>query len=166
MSFKTHLNRRLLLFIGFIATAVLVIITAVVFFSPQRGKRITLRDSSSGRLYAQFPAEDNSTFSIEFVHSVNQTPVKDIFSISSYMIRPVETVFFTFGAGMQTDLADGQILTYHDDGSMSITGFDSNFDQLHYIVGTVSDHVFRINDTQISLRDLCGRNTAITIKIE
>ena len=53
-------------------------------------------------------------------------------------------------------------MEYGEDGSMIITGFDRRMDDLVYFVGTVSDHTLTLDDgQQISLRDLCGRNTKV-----
>ena len=155
-----------MLWIGIAATAVMILIAAVAFLTPSNRGYLTLRDSKTGELYARFPADNGTEFSIAFVHSVNQAPVKDVFVVKDKTIQPVETIFFAFGAGMQTDLQEGQKLVYHDDGSMSIIGFDQSFDQLNYIVGTVSDHILWIGGREESLRELCGKNAAITIKAE
>jgi len=127
---------------------------------------LTLRDADTGKIWIRLPVRDRSEFSIEFVHSVNQTPVRDAYVISGREIQPVATYFYNFGAGMQTDLEEGQSLNHHPDGSMSITGFQQSFKQLNYIVGTVSDHVLTIDGKQVSLRELCGSNAAVTFAVE
>ena len=77
-------------------------------------------------------------------------------------IYGVRTVYYGFGAGVPTGLEEGQILTYGEDGSMIISGFDVKMDDLIYRVGTVSDHILAIKDgSGISLRDLCGRNARV-----
>ncbi len=102
-----------------------------------------------------------------FVHSVNKSPVSDYYEIRSDGIYVVKTVYYGFGAGVQTELEEGQKLEYGDDGSMIITGFDKRMDNLIYFVGTVSDHTLTLNDgEQISLRDLCGRNAMVRFDIE
>ena len=144
------------------AAVVFIIAATFLFVKPC----LVVQNSSTGQIYAQWLVSDNSEFSIEFVHSVNQTPVRDVFLISNNEFLPTETVFYGFGAGMQTELEEGQHLTYNADSSMSITGFTMRLPQLNYIIGTVSDHVLYINGESISLRELCGKNAAITIKTE
>ena len=103
-------------------------------------------------------------FSVEFIHSVNKSPVEDFYQVRKDGIYVVRTKYYGFGAGVQTELEDGQILTYEDNGSsMVISGIDRRMDDLQYIVGTVSDHVLRIGGKEISLRDTCGRNTRVRI---
>ena len=73
--------------------------------------------------------------------------------------------FYSFGAGMQTELEEGQQLS-RDGDAFVITGLDRIFTELHYIVGTVSDHLLLINGERISLRDMCGRNAHVTLRIK
>ena len=144
--------------------AAVVVIIAATFLSFE--PCLVLKDSDTGKVFARLPVVDQGRFSIEFVHSVNQTPVTDVFMISNNEILPVETIFYGFGAGMQTEMDEGQHLIYNADGSMSITGFSQSLSQLNYIVGTVSDHILTINEKKMSLRDLCGKSAAIVITIE
>jgi hypothetical protein len=125
---------------------------------------LVISDAGSGRVYGRWPLEGEGEFSVEFIHSVNQSPVRDTFRVENGRIRPVAAKFYSFGAGMQAGLEDGQELTREGD-AMIITGFKTSFSEIDYIVGTVSDHILFINDERISLRDLCGRNAHITIRI-
>ena len=131
----------------------------------QAGSRILeIRDAVSGRIYGQWSLEGTDEFAIEFVHSVNQGPVREAFICEGGMIRPQAVRFSSFGAGMLSDVSDGLVLG-RDGDAMVISGFNTTFKELNYIVGTVSDHLFFFGDEIISLRDLCGKNAHITIRI-
>jgi hypothetical protein len=125
---------------------------------------LSISDADSQAVYGTWPVTEGEEFSIEFVHSVNNTPVIDTFRISGADIRSVSTRFYGFGAGMQTDLEPGEHLE-QDGDALVITGMNRKFRQLNFIVGTVSDHLLTIQGDIISLRDLCGRNAHITVKI-
>lgn len=156
----------------------IIVVSGAVFFA--RGKRakpdkllapeedvpvsiLEIRDADSGHRFGVWPLEGGE-FAVEFVHSVNQSPVRETFKAEGSLIRPVSVRFFSFGAGMQSDLEEGQTLSREGD-ALVITGFDRTFTELNYIVGTVSDHLLYINDEPISLRSLCGRNAHIRILI-
>ena len=130
----------------------------------QSSRALVIRDSASGRTYGRWSLEEGGEFAIEFIHSVNQSPVKETFVIEERMIRLQELRFFSFGAGMPSDLGEGQELS-RDGDAMIITGFNTSFRELNYIVGTVSDHLFFINGEIYSLRDLCGVNANISISL-
>jgi hypothetical protein len=126
---------------------------------------LVIKDQDSGRVYGKWPLEEGDEFAIEFVHSVNKTPVRDFFRNEGGMIAPFATRFYSLGAGMQSVLEEGQTLS-RDGDALVITGFTVSYKELYYIVGTVSDHLLEINGETVSLRDLCGRNAHITLRIE
>jgi len=123
-----------------------------------------IQDTASGKMYLRLPLDDGFEFSIEFIHSVNQSPVRETFKADCGMIRPVSVRFYSFGAGMPVGSEAGQIID-RDGDALVISGFDQSFSQLNYIVGTVSDHLLYIDGEKISMTDLCGKNAHITIRI-
>ena len=151
---------------GKIIFAALVIAGAVIFAFNVKVERnnqeLVIKDSESGRIYGSWHVEDGGEFVIEYVHSVNQSPVRETFLIEENIIRLLNMRFYSFGAGIEAVLEEGQELI-RDGDAMLITGFDRSFRELRYIVGTVSDHLLFINDDVYSLRDLCGRNARVTI---
>ena len=149
----------------FAAVLMIIITAAAVLMSGLCTPYLVMYVSDTNTRYITQKAEDGLMFSVEFIHSVNQTPVKDTYIIEDNQIRAYSTTYRSFGAGVQTALEEGQTMTYDDDGNMVITGFDITYDPLRYIVGTVSDHILTINGNEISLRDLCGRNAKVVFEI-
>jgi hypothetical protein len=152
--------------------AVMVIFAVALFcvynqrlLSERNGFVLEIRDAESGRVYGKWPLEDNGEFAIEFVHSVNQSPVREFFGAENGVIRLKAVRFFSFGAGMQSDLEDGLSMS-RDGGAIVISGYKTSFKELAYIVGTVSDHLLFINNETVSLRELCGKNTHINIRLK
>lgn len=140
----------------------MVIIAASVFiYYAVTTPCLFLINGDSGKIIASYPVRDQDEFSITFVHSVNNSPVTDVYRIINYRIYVVRTIYYSFGAGVQTELEEGQTLEYGEDGSMIVSGFNQPRDNLSYIVGTVSDHILEINGRKISLRELCGRNATV-----
>lgn len=142
--------------------AIVVIIAASVFiYFILSSPSLILKDGDTGKTLAVYRIEEGNEFSITFVHSVNKSPVTDIYEIRNGKIYVVRTIYYSFGAGVQTEIEDGQTLEYGEDGSMIVSGFERPMDNLSYIVGTVSDHILEINGSSISLRELCGHNTTV-----
>ncbi len=149
-----------------VAAVLMIFITAAaVSVKALSEEYLVLYDSDTGKTYITEKAEDGLMFSVEFVHSVNQTPVKDTYIIENGEIRAFSTTYRSFGAGVQTALEGDQKMTYDSDGNMIITGFDITYDPLRYIVGTVSDHILTFGGEEISLRDMCGRNARVVFEI-
>ena len=149
-----------------ILTAALVSAEAVFFYLTNKaGNVLEIRDSKSHKVFGKWPLEENGEFAIEFIHSVNMSPVRENFFIEGKKIRLLSVRFFSFGAGMQSDLEEGWTLE-PDGDALVISGFTASWRELNYIVGTVSDHVLYINGETVSLRDLCGRNAHITLRVK
>lgn len=142
--------------------AIVVMIAASVFiFFILSSPCLILKNGDTGKTLAVYRIEEENEFSITFVHSVNKSPVTDVYEIRNGDIYVVRTIYYSFGAGVQTEIEEGQALEYGEDGSMIVSGFDRLMDNLSYIVGTVSDHILVINGNSVNLRELCGRNTTV-----
>ena len=142
--------------------AALVIAGAAFFVHINGGGNLIIKDSASGKIYGRWPLEESGEFAIEFIHSVNQSPVREFYRIEDGKIRPWAVRFYGFGAGIQSDLEEGLTLS-RDGDAMVISGFKASYKELNSIVGTVSDHLLFINGECISLRNLCGRSAHIII---
>lgn len=150
-------------------TAALVAVTAIaaaLTFLYGGSLFLTVRDRDTGKLMASYPAKDGECFSVSFVHSVNRTPVTDIYEIEDGHIFVEECLYYGFGAGVQSELNPGERLSFSDDGGMLISGIHENRDNVGYIVGTVYDHVLNVGGEDVSLRELCGRNAAVRFNCE
>ena len=151
-----------------VAAVIALVITAVMFCLDScydRGVKLVIADQETERIYKEFPVEDGDEFSVEFIHSVNKSPVRDIFVIRDEKIYADRTVYSAFGAGVQTEIEEGQTLEYDEEGNMIVSGFDIEFPKVKYIVGTVSDHVLEIRGESISLTALCGRNAHVYFEL-
>ena len=152
-----------------IAAVIAVALTAVVVcLSSCKGgedKKIVLCYSQTDEIIASFEAYEGAEFSVEFIHSVNNSPVKDVFCVKDGKLVADRTIYSAFGAGVQTEIEDGQKLEFDENGNMVVSGFDIVFPKVHYLVGTVSDHILEIQGEYISLRDLCGRNAHVYFQV-
>lgn len=163
MNYKSKKKNIIVAVIAVIAVAA----TVVIYFQCVGIGYLTLRNTQDGSLYGRFPVREGDVFSVGFIHSVNKSPLTDYYEIRSDGIYVVKTVYYGFGAGVETELQEGEKLEYGSDGSMIVTGFNKRMDNLIYFVGTVSDHTLTINGGDgISLRKLCGRNASVRFSYE
>ena len=147
--------------------AIILIIAAALFIGMFRpGHCLTVRDRDTGALIASYPMEEGGRFSIGFKHSINLSPVIDIYEIEDGDIYVEETVYYHFGAGVQTQLNEGETLTYGEDGSMIVGNIHQQRNNVAYIVGTLYDHTLTVNGQQVSLTQLCGKNAKIVFNYE
>ncbi len=143
------------------AALVLIVASSVFLYFVFSTPCILLKDGDTGQVFAYYPAKEGDEFSVTFIHSVNNSPVTDVYEIRDDKIFVIRTIYYSFGAGVQTEVGEEQTLEYGEDGSMIVSGFEKQLDSLSYIVGTVSDHILEIGNESISLRELCGRNATV-----
>ena len=149
----------------FTAAVIVMVIAAVIglwlISNYNCNYNLVLTNGKTGEKIAEFPVKEKDQFSITFIHSVNKSPLTDVYEIRNQEIFVVETIYYGFGAGVQTEIEDGQTLTFADDGAMVVSGIDKKIPDLSYFVGTVSDHILKLDNREISLRELCGQNCMV-----
>jgi hypothetical protein len=158
-----------------VAVLVLAGLILLIFLSKENARKQSLYpaansfpileiiNSASGKVYNRLVIESKE-FAVEYIHSVNNSVVQEIFKVDGKNIKPAAVRFYSFGAGMQTELEEGQQML-RDGDAFIITGFNRSFTELNYIIDTASDHLLLLNGERISLRDLCGRNVRVTLRI-
>jgi len=130
--------------------------------SAERGV-LEVRDADSGRLRGTWPLAESGGFAIEFIHSVNMSPVRETFRVREGWLVLESVRFYAFGAGVQSDLGEGQVLT-RDGDAMVISGFNGALREINLMVGTVPDHVLFINNEIVNLQEHFGKNARITLR--
>jgi hypothetical protein len=140
----------------------LIIIISMLFI--KKSYYLELR-SDENKLYMSKKINLGDEFSVKFIHSVNKSPVIDYYIIKEDGIYVTKTKYYDFGAGVQTQLEEGQKLDYTEDGAMLISGFDKKISNLAYVVGKVSDHELQINNEIYSLRKICGKASYVNFKL-
>ncbi len=155
-------NKVKLLFISAMALAIAFMI---IMLNLPNIPQLELTNNKTNQVYATFPLKDG-TFSVTFVHSVNKSPVSDIYEVRDGEIYMTSTIYYGFGAGVPDELPEDQKLTFGDNGEMIITDMDLKIDDLVYVVGTVYDHILKINGEEINLKELCGKNSPVKFEIK
>lgn len=143
-----------------------VLLCIIISILKSDNKELVLRDFDTGKVYARYQLEEGDTFSITFVHSVNKSPVTEVYQIRNDKIYLEECLYYAFGAGVATTLEGEQTLSYGENGEMIISNINTLMYDLIYVVGTVSDHVLELQNTEISLRELCGQNSSVSFIYE
>lgn len=148
------------------AAAAVLIIAAVAFIGASAPAALVLRDADTGEVYAMYPVRDGDEFSVTFNHSVNKTDETELYRVQGRSIYLTGCIYYSFGAGVAEVLDEGWTLSYGESGEMIISDIDRKLESLRYVVGTVSDHILRIGEEEISLRGLCGKNSSVSFGVE
>ena len=147
-------------------TLTIVVICYLLFVICSKPGYLEIRYTDTGKVLVKLPLNEYDEFVIEFIHSVNKSPVRETYRIEGGRIRLQNVRLYSFGAGF-SDLNEMQKLS-RDGDAMVISGFNVSYKELNLITGTASDHVLLVNNEIINLRELSGkpdgRNTRITIQ--
>lgn len=137
-----------------------------LLFVGKRTKKLFLIDKSNNKVLDSYSFENEYCFNIEFTHSVNKSPVIDFYEYKNNKIYVVKTIYYSFGAGVETELEDNEELTYGQNGEMIISNIDKIVEPLIYVVGSVYDHILTINNQKIILNKKYGKNKHIEFIIK
>lgn len=156
-----------------IFNAIVIVTMALLFLSSctkgiVENKRLILYNVSSGKEIAHFPIKSNGHFYVKFNHSVNMSPVIDYYRFNDKNeIYVYKTIYYNFGAGVETELENNESMSYGEDGSMIIDNINKKIDPLTYYLSNIYDHKLSIDDNEeLSLWELCGKNIMIHFNIE
>lgn len=140
---------------------------AILFYKKNDKQRLYLYNDKNDFLLDIYEFDNEKEFSIEFIHSVNKSPVIDYYTIdNNNNIIITKTTYFGFGAGVQTELNDNEQIEYGKNGEMTVTNINKVISPLIYIVGTVSHHTININNKSIILDEKYGKNTHIRFEVK
>ena len=131
-------------------------------------KKLIISNYETKEILAHYPIGVNEHFYIKFNHSVNMSPVIDYYRFDTHNnIYVYKTIYYNYGAGVETELENDEQLSFGDDGSMIISNIDKKIDPLTYYISNIYDHKLSIGDKdEISLWDICGKNILINIIIK
>ena len=152
------------------ALCVVAVILALVVIS---GKQlftdpvqcVVMTDAETDEVYFQQPLEADGVFSVSYIHSVNKSNVEEYYRLEDDEICLFRARYRAFGAGVATELEEGQTLSY-EDGYMIIENIHYQIPDLVYRVGTVSDPLIHIGEQTWHMKDLAPELTSVRFKIQ
>ena len=151
--------------------AVALVVAAVSLFivinHQQHTNTLVMKDYKTGETYLEVPLNDDHLFSVSYTHSVNKSLVEEYYTITPQDgIILVKARYNNFGAGVATELTDGQYLSYDDEDYMVINNMHVPIAQLVYKVGTVSDHILHIGADSWHLKEYAPELTSVTFELK
>ena len=133
-----------------IAALAVIILLSLLYTTPY----LVLTNDHSGRILLVQRINEGDEFAVSFIHSVNISPVQEIYQVQQGQIVLTALEFYAFGAGMPTDLEAGQTLVHLPAGGMRIEGFERTITDLRYMVDYIADLTLHLGAKNISLASL------------
>ena len=150
-----------------VALVVAAVSLFVIMLHNQDSHTLVMKDFKTGETYLEVPLGDDHLFSVSYTHSVNKSLVEEYYTITPKDgIILVKARYNNFGAGVATELTDGQYLSYDDEDYMVINNMHVPISQLIYKVGTVSDHILHIGADSWHLKEYAPELTSVTFELK
>ncbi len=150
--------------------AVALVVAAVSLFVInylQDSNTLVMKDFKSGETYLELPLNDDYIFSVSYTHSVNKSLVEEYYTITpNDGITLIKARYNNFGAGVATELSNGEYLSYDEKDYMVINNMSVPVPQLIYKVGTVSDHILHIGDNSWHLKEYAPELTSVVFELK
>lgn len=100
---------------------------------------LVIRRGDSTRA-AAYPLRMGETFSVRYIHSVQKTPVDEVFRIApGDRIELLETVYEDFGAGLPFLVEEGKVFS-SGGGKFRIAGYGTFFNEIVFRVGRFAEY--------------------------
>ena len=167
LDLKTNKNYKLIMKILKAIVIITMAFLYILFF--KNNNKLHIKTNNKNIIIDEFDFTTDS-FYIEFIHSVNKSPVKEFYKIDkNKQIVLYKSIYYNFGAGVETNTYDTQKFKFGDDGSLVFYDLDIRFKDLNYIIGTIYDHILYVIDKnenikiEYNLTDLLGKNSKINI---
>ena len=126
---------------------------------------VVMTNAETDEVYFQQPLEADGVFSVSYTHSVNKSNVEEYYRLEDDELYLFRARYRAFGAGVATELEEGQTLSY-EDGYMIIENIHYQIPNLVYRVGTVSDPLIHIGEQTWHMKDLAPELTSVRFTIQ
>jgi hypothetical protein len=120
---------------------------------------LVVTDADTGDVLIEAPVEDGTTVTLEYMHSVEKTTVKDVYVVDGDRLRMTRMEFSSFGWGLP---AREEIDGHTDDGDFLITFENRTYDRIGVVPGRVAGHTLQVGDTRY---DLVERSNASAVEL-
>ena len=126
---------------------------------------VVMTNAETDEVYFQQPLEADGVFSVSYIHSVNKSNVEEYYRLEDDELYLFRARYRAFGAGVATELEEGQTLSY-EDGYMIIENIHYQIPDLVYRVGTVSDPLIHIGEQTWHMKELAPELTSVRFTIQ
>ena len=148
-----------------IVAAVSLIIGALVYMDHQQAPTLVMKNRQTEEIYLQEPLGRDQTFSVSYTHSVNRSEVEEYYRWQDGKLMLYKARYNNFGAGVATELNEGEELYYDDEGFMVIDHMQIPVARMSYRVGTISDQMLHIGEKSWHLKELAPGLTSVVFEV-
>lgn len=142
---------------------VIIIVLLVIFLLPMFNAFMIIDVENNNIVYVS-AASKITEFYIQFIHSVNKTPVYEYYKISNQQFYLCKTEFYSYGAGMPEFEDYGQ-RPYIEDGIVHVDNLNIKMESFTIFVGTIANHTINFNNTSLKLSQIVKPGKSAQFKV-
>ncbi|WP_222915612.1 DUF1850 domain-containing protein [Natrinema sp. SYSU A 869] len=145
-----------------VAIAALVVFAALlgsaaVVASTSGGQTLVVADADSGERLLEVPVDDGDEVTLAYTHSVEKTPVEDVYVVDGAELRMDRMVFHSHGAGLPA----AEPMERTDEG-LVVTRNDT-YEAVPVVPGSIAGHELVINGERYDLVERSDGPVAISV---
>ena len=107
-------------------------------------RTLVVADADSEKRLLEVPVDDGTAVTLSYTHSVERTPVEDVYVVDGTELAMDRTVFRSFGAGLPTDDVERT-----DEGFVVRGG--GRYDELYVAPGSIAGHELVVGERRFDL---------------
>nr|WP_276279985.1 DUF1850 domain-containing protein [Halorussus sp. DT72] len=124
-------------------------------------KLFVAEDAETGERLLSVPVSEGTTVALNYTHSVEKTPVLDVYEVNGTELEMVRMEFSSYGAGLpaqaEVNVTDNGTFVFDPEGS---------YDRIFVSPGPVADHRLVVGDRAYDLVDLSdGRSVKLFVTV-
>ncbi len=117
---------------------------------------LVVADAETGDRLLEVAVTDGDEVTLAYTHSVEKTPVKDVYVVDGAALHMDRMVFSSFGAGLPSEAN----VTHTEDGF--VVSVDQRFEDLYVVPGSIAGHTLHVGET---CYDLVERADGATVRL-
>ncbi|SDR43584.1 DUF1850 domain-containing protein [Natronobacterium texcoconense] len=140
--------------IGILAFVVAAALAVVVAPS---GSTLVVEDADTGERLLEIPVEDGDEVTLSYTHSVEKTPIEDVYVVDGTELRMDRMVFRSYGAGLPAN----KPIERTDDGFVVYS--DDSYEELGVVPAPIAEHELVVGDERYDLVEQSDGPVVITV---
>ncbi|WP_332897422.1 DUF1850 domain-containing protein [Haladaptatus sp. CMSO5] len=144
-----------------VTLAVLLLVCSAGLATAIPGERVlVVSDADTGEQLLAVPVEENTTVNLSYMHSVEKTPVYDIYEVHGERLDNTEMRFQSYGWGLPA-----REDVYTENGFFVFNPENRSYDELYVKPGRIASHRLTVGDQTYDLVSLSdAQSVRITVE--
>lgn len=138
--------------------AALTLIVAVGAAVATADSTLIVADADTDERLLSIPVDEGETITLSYTHSVEKTPVRDVYVVDGERLRMVRMEFDSYGAGLPSAVPVDRT----EDGIL-VAEMNRTYDRLDVVPGSIANHSLVVDGTAYDLTALADGGVVVYV---